>query len=364
MTLTRKKLIILIVAFVAVAVIIAAVFACDSNSNNNGTVGDNAVPSKNPYICIVTFDMSGGMIGGENSYKVEVEKNSTIKRPTEIPYREGYVFWGWNTTGDEYDSMWKFDVENITQDITIYATWKIECPVTFYAEGGAFEDGTDTYIYTIAYGDKLTAPKVTPPDEAMELSYWETKGGGRWDFSEPTIGYVGIELYAHWDTKRDIQRALAPFMYYKKGDGYNIYGVVDQNVSGTLTVPNVVTSIEFAAFANCPNIVSVVIDDSVTEIGHHAFQNCKSLKSVILPAGLTNIEYYTFDGCSSLEQIRMPDTLTELDNHAFNGCSSLKSIELDGITAVPYAAFSGCSSLQKITLGDNVTSIDGKAFYD
>lgn len=365
MKFTRRPTVLAVWAVVVVAAIITTVFACSLGGGKGGnSVGGTVDPPKNPYACTVTFDMGGGMIDGNYSYKVEVEKNSTVKRPTEIPYREGYVFWGWNTTGDEYDPMWKFDVQNVTQDITIYATWKIECPVTFYAEGGAFEDGTDAYTYTIAYGDKLTAPKVTPPDEATELTYWETEGGGRWDFSEPTIGYVGIELYAHWDTKRDIQLALEPFMYNKKFDGgYNIYGVVDQNVSGTLTVPSIVTSIDFAAFVNCPNIDSIVIDDSVTDIAHYAFQNCKSLKSVTLPSGLTSIKSHTFDGCSSLEQINLPDTLTEIGDSAFKGCTSLEQVKLtDNVTRIGYHAFSGCSSLADIQISASVEQLDDYAF--
>ncbi|MDE6618083.1 MAG: leucine-rich repeat protein [Clostridiales bacterium] len=362
MTLTRKKLIILVVWVAAViAAIIATVFSCGSSDKDDGD-GNGDIANK--YSCIVTFDMNGGRINDYTSYRVEVEKGTLVKRPSEIPYAEGYVFWGWNTTGYEYDPMWQFDVEKITDDMTIYAVWVKECTVTFYADGGTFEDGTDTYTFTIAYGDKLTAPKVTPPDESMELAYWANKWGDRWDFSEPTIGYFGVELYAHWDLKKDIRKVLAPFRYTKTDDGYRIDGIVDKTVSGALTVPDIVTSISPGAFAGCDNLTSIVISDSVTEIGQNAFQNCKKLKSVTLPSGLTSIEDYTFDGCSSLERIRLTDTLTKVGSRAFQGCTALTDFQmLATVKNIGGYAFAGCTALTDVKIPVVVT-IDNYAFQN
>ncbi|MDE5592684.1 MAG: leucine-rich repeat protein, partial [Clostridiales bacterium] len=316
------------------------------------------------YPCIVTFDAGDGMMNGVNIFSVEVEKGTTVPRPTEIPQRDGYVFWGWNATGSVDDPTWKFDAERITQDITIHAVWAREYTVMFVTEEGAFDDGRNTRTVTAVYGNKITAPKLTNPDPTRELQYWRSPTGDKWDFSHDTVPNYGISLYAQWDLKDDIKKALAPFIYTKTDGGYRIDGVKDQNVSGTLTVPNVVTSIKFRAFEDCYNITSVIIDDSVTEIGRNAFQNCKSLKSVILPSGLTSIENSTFDGCSSLEQINLPDTLTELGSGAFCDCSALKSIEIpSGVTEVKNATFYGCSALQQVELGDNVTKIGSTAFY-
>ncbi|MDE7405432.1 MAG: leucine-rich repeat protein [Clostridiales bacterium] len=358
----RKKLIIIGVAFVVVVAIITAIFACNSSSDNSGKGGTGGKP-KDPFTCTVTFYLGDGTDGGRQ-YSVTIDKNTTVARPTKIPQRDGYMFWGWNATGNEDDPMWKFDVEKITDDMTIYAVWVKTYTVTLYANGGTFDDGDDMRTVTVIEGDKVPEPKLTPPNANMELNSWYLSGSSTWDLSRDVTS--DIELYAIWDLKKDIKRALSPFMYYKKDDGgYNVYGVVDQNVSGTLTVPSVVTSIDYAAFANCPNIVSVIIDDSVTEIGHHAFQNCKNLKSVTLPSDLTSIEENTFEGCSSLEQIQLPDTLTELGSGAFYSCSSLKSIEIPSrVTDIGLAAFWNCSSLRQVKSGNNMTAIGDFAFYD
>lgn len=339
MTLTRKRLIIIGAMIIAVIAIITAIFACGSSSDNGGSGGT----FKDPNICTVTFDLVGGTVYGNKSYTVTIDKNSTVARPSEIPRRDGFVFWGWNTTGNANDPMWKFDVEKITQDMTIFAVWMREYTVTFCAEDGSFDDGENTRTVTSLYGNKITAPTVTPPDEYTELLGWY-RGSTRWDFSQNTVT-DDITLSAVWDLKRDIKKAFAPFRYSKTDDGYTLNGVVDQNVS-ELTVPSIITSISLAAFSNCHNLVSVVMPDSVTKIGEFSFQNCEKLKSVTLPSGLTSIANYTFDGCAALEDIRLPDTLTEVGDCAFRGCSSLKSIEIPSdVTQVMYSAFENCTAL-------------------
>lgn len=364
MTLTRKKLIIIAVWIVALmTAIITAVLACRSNSDNGGNGGGTGNKPKNPYTCTVTFDAGDGTINGERLYTVTIDKNTTVARPTAIPQRKGHIFWGWNTTGREDDPMWLFDAEKISQDTFIYAVWVKECTVTFYAEEGAFENGTHTCTVTAPYGTKVTAPTVTPHDEYMELQGWETSLGNSYDLSNEVI-QGDLYLYAKLDIKKDVQRQLAPFRYARNAFGYTVTGVVDNSVSA-ITIPSVVTWIDTAAFSSCRNLVSITMHDGVTYIGQKAFQNCENLKSIILSAGLEGIEKHTFDGCTALENIRIPDTVTEIDEHAFSGCTSLKSIEIpSGVTEVKYDTFYGCTALKQVKLGNNVTEIGSHAFED
>ncbi|MDE7107062.1 MAG: leucine-rich repeat protein, partial [Clostridiales bacterium] len=357
----RQKIIIAAVAVVAFIAIITAVFACNSSSNSGGN-GGGPKPNVNANTYTVTFDAGGGTINGEYSYRVEIEKNTTVARPSEIPFRSGYIFWGWNTTGHESSPMWKFDTEKITKNMTIYAVWVMECTVTFHAEGGTFDDGDYKRTVTVAYNTKVNTPKVTPPDEYMELQYWTNGFGTEYDLSDNIYG--DVDLYAKWDIKKDIKRQLAPFRYARNAFGYTVTGVVDNSVSA-LTVPSVVTSIDPKAFSNCYNLVSVTMHDGVDYIGQYAFQNCEKLKSVTLPSSLEGIEEYTFDGCTALESIRLPDTVTEIGYHAFSGCTALKSIEIpSGVTVINYSTFDGCTALESIRLPDTVTKIDSSTFRD
>ena len=73
----------------------------------------------------VTFDSTGGSAVAS----VEVEENLTVEEPAD-PTKTGYVFVGWFTSdsvasGDE----WDFEVDLVTEDITLYARWTV-APLT------------------------------------------------------------------------------------------------------------------------------------------------------------------------------------------------------------------------------------------
>ncbi|MDE6029284.1 MAG: leucine-rich repeat protein [Clostridiales bacterium] len=359
MTLSRKKMIIIgVLAFAFMAAIIATVFACNSSLDNDQTQGDL---STSKYGCTVTFDMNGGKSDGYRSYKVTVEKNTYLKRPTDIPLREGFVFWGWNVTGNEDDPMFQFDGQRITQNLTIYATWREECAVTFYANYGTFEDGGDTRIVLVADGTTFAPPKVTPLDAEKELTGWTNEFGELWDFGKQTA-YYGLCLSAKWEVKRDIQIALAPFKYSKIEDGYSVWGVNDKTVTA-LTVPNIVTSISTSTFEGCRNLVSVDIPNSVTVIGESAFKDCEKLQSVTLPSGLTSIKYRTFSGCTALQSVLVPNTVTDVDFYAFSGCTALRQVDLgNGLLRISSNAFENCTALTDIRLPDCLERIGDSSF--
>lgn len=61
-------------------------------------------------------------------------------------------------------------------------------------------------------------------------------------------------------------------------------------------IPDSVTRIGNAAFANCEGLTSVTIGSNVTEIDTRAFASCAGLTSVALPDSVTRIGYeYTHD---------------------------------------------------------------------
>ncbi len=96
--------------------------------------------------------------------------------------------------------------------------------------------------------------------------------------------------------------------------------------TGTIVIPNSVTSIGEYAFYQCSSLTSVTIPNSVTSIGEAAFYNCSGLTSVTIGNSVTSIGYEAFWGCSSLTSVTIPNSVTSIRYGAFNECSSLTAI--------------------------------------
>lgn len=134
-------------------------------------------------------------------------------------------------------------------------------------------------------------------------------------------------------------------------------------LSGAITVPNTVTSIEEYAFCGCNKITSITLPSSITEFENNTFTYCSSLESINIPEGLTKIGKAVFGSCSSLEEITLPSTLQTMGEYCFSYCSSLKNIEIPAsVQALEKGIFLDCSSLQSVTLHNGLKTIGMGAF--
>ena len=91
-----------------------------------------------------------------------------------------------------------------------------------------------------------------------------------------------------------------------------------------------VTSIDWAAFIDCGNLMSVTIPDSVMNIGESAFFSCSKLNNIVIPNSVLTIGAHAFYGCSSLTSITIPNSVKSISDYAFQHCSSLTSIFYSG----------------------------------
>lgn len=175
-------------------------------------------------------------------------------------------------------------------------------------------------------------------------------------------------------------------------------GVFSASPITSLSIPNTVTNIGPATFANSSFLTSIAIPDSVVSIGSLAFSGCANLGSVWLGSNVMTLYSEVFINCSNLVEIAastsspfytgnegilfnkngttlvafppgksghysLPGGVTEIANHAFATCRSLRSITTaDGITTVGNNAFAYCSSLTNLTLSEGLTSIGTEAF--
>lgn len=159
-----------------------------------------------------------------------------------------------------------------------------------------------------------------------------------------------------------------------------------------------VTSIGYAAFGYCHNLISVTIPNSVTSIGRNAFEYCEKLSSIVIPNSVTTIEEGAFQRCYSLSSLTIPNSVTNIGNEAFYYCKSLESIIVDSentaydsrencnaiintssnvlilgcantiipnnVTHISSYAFTGCKGITVLAIPNSVTDIGALAFYD
>jgi len=165
----------------------------------------------------------------------------------------------------------------------------------------------------------------------------------------------------------------------------------------SITIPNSVTDIEWAAFRNCTGLTSVTIPHSVTSIGDMVFYGCTGLTSIVVESGntiydsrndcnaiietstntlmqgcktttilnsVTSIGGSAFSGCTGLTSITIPNSVTSIGGSAFSGCTGLTSITIpNSVTSIGDYAFNSCTGLTSITIPNSVTSIGENAFY-
>ncbi len=144
---------------------------------------------------------------------------------------------------------------------------------------------------------------------------------------------------------------------------YAFEDIYVQKYMKSVTIPGCVKNIGDSAFADCYNLIKVVMSDGVKNIGARAFDGCYRLKYVTIPDSVTSIGVQAFWECTGLTDIIIPDSVTEIGEQIFRGCSSLKNVKLsNSITTISKSAFYSCVNLTSVTGGEKVKHIDVQAF--
>jgi len=150
-----------------------------------------------------------------------------------------------------------------------------------------------------------------------------------------------------------------------------VFSVYDEDViylkmypagrTGHYDVPANVRQIEGNAFDGAA-LSSVTIPDSVEYLNYAAFQECRNLTNVSLSSGITEIPNWCFAYCEALETITIPDNVTDIGSYAFH-YSGLRQVEIgDGVTWIGNDAFSWSEELASIVIPESVTYIGGNTF--
>jgi len=134
-----------------------------------------------------------------------------------------------------------------------------------------------------------------------------------------------------------------------------------------IVIPDNVEFIGTEAFYRLENLTSLRIGSGVTSIEENTFRNAYSLSSLILGANIISIGNNAFRNASSLTSLVIPNSVESIGNGAFSGLQAMTSLQLgNNLTSIGDWAFQGASSLVSLTIPDTVTSLGQQAFnfYD
>ena len=158
--------------------------------------------------------------------------------------------------------------------------------------------------------------------------------------------------------------APAPAPVQTTDDGFVIADgtlVRYKGIYRNVTIPHGVTALGKGCFRG-RHIKEVSIPNTVTEIGDAAFAECLSLHYITIPRSVTTIGREAFAG-SRLRSVKIPDSVRVIGPEAFAWCTELLDIQIpDGVTEIGSGAFRGCTGLGVVTLPNSVTVLGASAF--
>ena len=140
------------------------------------------------------------------------------------------------------------------------------------------------------------------------------------------------------------------------------------HLSGTLIIPEGVTTIYDAAFRFTQLSGELKLPSTLKYIGYYAFEACQFSGELRLPSGLQYIGRSAFSGCTKLYgRLILPESLTTLGKEAFDYCPQLTGniVIPQNIKEVPEKCFANCKGLTgTLTLHDGIHTIGEFAFQN
>ncbi|HBM98843.1 MAG TPA: hypothetical protein DD413_05390, partial [Ruminococcus sp.] len=182
--------------------------------------------------------------------------------------------------------------------------------------------------------------------------------------------------YAPGKAKSNIQYFLAPDFSYESGyrlipasksQQYNKItrcSIIDQKV---ITVPEFIDGTEVQeigplCFMGNKEVETIILPESVKQIDEWAFANCPNLKTVITP-GVETCGRYAFYQCGNLINVEMPN-VTAVNMGMFKNCTSLETAKLGELTEIDNHAFYGCENLKLVKVTNDDISFAINTFKD
>jgi uncharacterized repeat protein (TIGR02543 family) len=217
----------------------------------------------------------------------------------------------------------------------------------------------DTSLVSIALPDSLTTIGAKAFVNCSELKSIEI--GKSMSAISPSI-FDGCSKLTSFSVSADNAtfESIGSIIYSK--DGTSIC-VVPIGMTGTVSIPDSVTTIAGYAFYKCIGIDTITGGQNVTTIGDHALFGCKGITSVPFN-NVTSYGSFAFAGCSSMSSAYIC-SCSSIPKSMFYNCNNLSSVTVkDGtvVSSIGDFAFAGCVSLTSVPFSDSVETIGSYAF--
>ena len=265
-----------------------------------------------------------GFCGGTVTVMADLEECGTVAGGGQIEANqlctvtatanEGYVFGNWTFNGT---------VVSVEAEYTFYVVGDMTLVAHFVQDGN------------ITFADANV--------KSICVSHWDTNGDCELSYAEAaavtSLGQVFRE-----STEITSFEELQYFIGLRNISSYAFYNC--SNLSGSLYIPNSVTTIGDYAFYGCSGFTgSLTIPNSVTEIGGSAFNSCSGFTGLLtIGESVQTIGNYAFYNCRNFTgSLTIPNSVTSIGNYAFYDCYSF---------------------MGNLTIGNSVTSMGNSAFYN
>ena len=144
---------------------------------------------------------------------------------------------------------------------------------------------------------------------------------------------------------------ILPEKVYCDGVNYDVAAIAPrafwQSGVTEVQIPNSVTMIGEAAFADADELTSITLPLGLTAISRYMLAGT-ALTNIVIPAGVTEIATGAFEDCTQLHTIFLPASLRYIGDRAFGYCSNLSEVYSDAATPpllMGDDTFEGCNSI-------------------
>lgn len=150
--------------------------------------------------------------------------------------------------------------------------------------------------------------------------------------------------------------------YRQVGDEIELIRV-SKELSGSVTIPEGVTTIPEAALYGRKNIGILTLPESLKTIEEGAFQRAE-IEEIRWPQGRLTLKARAFYMCKKLKKLTVPDNINTVPEGAFAECPDLQSVHFEkGVKTIGIIAFYGCPRLESVTF-EKQPVIRRRAFFN